>query len=108
MSQVRRPLPRLHVRFGGAPLGLAALAAVTSFLAAPDLQAQGMQDFPEIQVGATVEGNLGADAPQLLNGGPFRVFRFQGEAGRRYVADLRSSDFDAYLVLAHPVGGSPR
>jgi hypothetical protein len=105
MSQVRRPLPRLHVRFGGAPLGLAALAAVTSFLAAPDLQAQGMQDFPEIQVGATVEGNLGADAPQLLNGGPFRVFRFQGEAGRRYVADLRSSDFDAYLVLAHPVGG---
>ena len=105
MTRLHRVLPRCHVRFRATLAGLAALAALAASAGAPDLQAQGVQEFPEIRVDGSVEGNLGLDAPQLLNGGPFRVYRFQGQAGTRYVADLRSSDFDAYLVLAHPVGG---
>jgi len=105
MSPVRHSPSRLHPRSRAALAGLAALAALAVSAGAPELRAQGVQDFPEIRVDATVEGNLGADAPHLLNGGPFRVYRFQGQAGTRYVAELRSSDFDAYLVLAHPVGG---
>ena len=105
MSPVRHSPPRLHPRSRVALAGLAALAALALSAGASELRAQGVQDVPEIRVDATVEGNLGADAPHLLNGGPFRVYRFQGQAGTRYVADLRSSDFDAYLVLAYPVGG---
>jgi len=105
MSHLHRVAPGFHLHLRGVLAGTAALSALAWSAVAPELQAQGVQDFPEIQVGAAVDGNLGADAPQSLSWGAFRVFRFQGEAGTRYVADARSPDFDAYLVLAHPVGG---
>ena len=62
-------------------------------------------DLPEIRVGQEVEGRLWAESPESLNWGPFEAFRFQGEAGTRYMADARSDDFDTYLSLAHVVGG---
>ncbi|TVR66013.1 MAG: hypothetical protein EA422_02775 [Gemmatimonadales bacterium] len=82
------------------------LLAVPAIVPTPvAAQTPALADLPEIQVGQEVEGRLWAESPESLNWGPFEVFRFQGEAGVRYVADARSGDFDTYLVLAHAVGG---
>jgi len=61
--------------------------------------------FPEISVGQTVEGTLDADTPALSQRGAFRAYRLQTEPGRRYIVDLRSSEFDAYLTLMRPAHG---
>jgi hypothetical protein len=63
------------------------------------------EEIPEILVGQIVEGRLAPDLPELSARGPFVGFRFEAEAGVRYVAEARSPDFDAYLILARPVGG---
>ena len=84
---------------------VALLPGLILLASAPCLQAQAVQDFPEIQMNESMEGTLSEDAPTSIIQGPFRVYRFEGQAGMRYVVDARSEDFDAYLVLAHPVGG---
>jgi hypothetical protein len=61
--------------------------------------------FPEIRVGESVRGALDPAGPSMLHEGRFTAYRFRGEEGRRYRADARSSEFDAYLILAHAVGG---
>ncbi len=62
-------------------------------------------EFPTIPVEGSVSGRLSADGPALRNRGPFVAYRVEGLAGERFQADLRSSDFDAYLTLARLVGG---
>jgi hypothetical protein len=42
---------------------------------------------------------------RLRNGRPFKVFQFQAQPGRRYVATMASQAFDPYLVLARTNGG---
>ncbi|MEX1256265.1 MAG: hypothetical protein WEG36_01485 [Gemmatimonadota bacterium] len=62
-------------------------------------------DFPEIRVGQTVDAFLGTGGPTIGERGPFMVYRFEAEAGTRYSAELRSFDFDGYLIFARPAGG---
>lgn len=101
-------------RFAPLPaLWILALASIPSEVAGqtPDATAQTPQaaaqttDFPEIRVGQSLEGFLGTGGPSLAERGPFTVYRFEAEAGTRYGVDLRSWDFDSYLILARPVGG---
>jgi len=61
--------------------------------------------FPEIRPGDSVQGTLPAEGPDLKQRGPFMVYRFDGRPGVRYGAELRSTDFDAYLSLSRWVGG---
>jgi len=85
--------------FPASLLALAILVGVTAPASA--------QEAPvlEIEVGQTVEGRLTGDGPSLLEGETFVSYRFRAEAGKRYVADARSDDFDTYLVLARAVAG---
>lgn len=84
---------------------LAGAAPIAPWAGAPVLHAQGVDALPTIQVNSTVEGALGPESPESLNWGRFRAYRFEGQADTRYAIDARSGDFDAYLVLAHAVGG---
>lgn len=79
------------------------LAAV--FAAAAPLQAQPDATFPILAVGQRASGQLSTADPVLYERGPFKVYRFQAQGGRRYVATLQSADFDAYLTVARTVGG---
>jgi hypothetical protein len=83
------------------PLALASLFLAVG-LAPARAQAP---DFPEVRVGQEVEGRLEAGDPHLTQRGAFRAYRLATEPGQRYVADLRSDEFDAYLTLALSVHG---
>ncbi|HEY0021638.1 MAG TPA: hypothetical protein VGB24_01980 [Longimicrobium sp.] len=85
-------------------LSVATVLAVALAAAAP-LQAQPDPAFPVLAVGQRASGQLSTADPALYERGPFKVYRFQAQAGRRYVAMLQSSDFDAYLTVARTVGG---
>lgn len=74
-------------------------------LAAAPLPAQRDADFPALALGQGAAGQLNAADPALYERGPFKVYRFQVQGGRRYVATLQSADFDAYLTVARTVGG---
>jgi hypothetical protein len=84
------------------PLRPLALALLLS--AAPIALAQPAA-FEPIAPGQTVTGALRAEDPGFSQRGPFHVYRLEAREGTRYVADLRSSTFDAYLVLMREVGG---
>lgn len=84
------PFPRFPV------LGAALLAAPLAAQPAP---------FLPIVPGQTVSGEVRATDPGYAWRGPFVVYAFDARAGTRYVAELRSDDFDAYLVLARSVRG---
>lgn len=86
-------------------LVLSALVAIAGTIPEHRVEAQEVDTFPEIRVGSSVEGRLVPGGPTLGARGGFSVHRFEGRAGVRYQADARSSDFDAYLLLARPVGG---
>jgi hypothetical protein len=85
-------------------LSIATVLAVALAAAAP-LRAQPDAAFPVLAVGQRASGQLSAADPALYERGPFKVYRFQAQAGRRYVATLQSADFDAYLTVARTVGG---
>jgi hypothetical protein len=76
------------------------LVALTSTLAAAQ-----RGDYPVVRPGQPVEGVLDAESPRFVDGKAFRVYQFQAQPGRRYVATMSSSEFDAYLVLARANGG---
>jgi hypothetical protein len=102
---MNRAIPVTRQRFSTNRLLVALLPGGLLLASAPCLQAQGVQEFSEIRLGESIAGSLSADAPTSIRSGPFRVYRFEGQAGFRYLVDARSDDFDAYLVLAQPVGG---
>lgn len=81
----------------------AALAAVALACAAP---AQAQQNaYPTLRVGQRVSGQLQASDPALFQAGRFKVYSFQAQAGRRYVATMESGEFDAFLTVARSIGG---
>lgn len=84
---------------------LSIATVLAAALAATPLQAQPTAAFPVLAVGQRASGQLSAGDPALYERGPFKVYRFQAQAGRRYVATLQSADFDAYLTVARTVGG---
>lgn len=81
----------------------AVLAAVALWTAAPAQAQPGA--FPTLRVGQRASGQLQAGDPRMYQGGHFKVYSFQAQAGRRYVATMQSGDFDAFLTLARSVGG---
>jgi hypothetical protein len=58
-----------------------------------------------IRVGQTVTGTLSERDPRTTEKGHFHVYRFEGRKGQKLIATMRSNDFDAYLTVAHFVGG---
>jgi hypothetical protein len=55
-----------------------------------------------IDQGQSIEGQLLASDPVLLEGRRGQVWGLNGVAGQRLVIDLMAEDFDAYLYLAGP------
>jgi len=84
-------------------LGLALVAA--GLLGSAAVAQPGLDRFPELRVGQTLTGSLSASQPSLSHFGPFNVYRIEVGADARYVAELKSSAFDAFLHLLRPVGG---
>jgi hypothetical protein len=91
-------LPRLHVPTLG--VGARVTAALLCLAAAP----VGAQRTT-LTVGQTVSAELDGLDPAFGSGVRFEVFEFQGRAGERVTATLRSADFDAVLRLARTVAG---
>ncbi|HXF05845.1 MAG TPA: PPC domain-containing protein [Blastocatellia bacterium] len=54
---------------------------------------------PIIQLGQTVEGELGPGDKKLDDGTYYDLYLFRGESRQRIVLDLTSSDFDPFLTL---------
>lgn len=52
-----------------------------------------------IRSGQYVDGLLTTSDPRLDGGEPFHLYRYSGRRGERVLITLRSSEFDAYLVL---------
>lgn len=52
-----------------------------------------------VQAGERIDGYLSSSDPTLDGGEPFHVYTYQGRRGERLTIDLRSTDFDSYLVL---------
>jgi hypothetical protein len=60
---------------------------------------------PRIEVGQTVSGSLDGSDPLPSERGRFEVFQFEGSAGERLTATMRSDAFDAFLRLGRTLGG---
>jgi len=88
----------MSTRFGAAAVFLALAVAA----AAVPAQAQ---RFSNVRPGQSVEGRLAENDPALFQRGRFKVYQFRAQTGVRYVATLRSGDFDAFLTLARTTGG---
>lgn len=58
-----------------------------------------------IRAGDNVAGTLSASDSRSSDGKPFRVYRFEAESGKRYLVNLHSRDFDAYLRIGKSVAG---
>ncbi|MEZ5995380.1 MAG: caspase family protein [Hyphomonadaceae bacterium] len=61
-------------------------------------------DAQNVNAGQTMTGALAQGDTQLRSGEFYDTFRFQGQAGQRVVIDMRSSQFDPYLILLAPSG----
>ena len=83
----------------------AALAAGAALALVPGAPAAAQPSFPTLAPGQSVAGSFAESDPALSRNGRFRVYQLRAEPGRRYVAWMRSGDFDAYLSLARTVGG---
>jgi len=79
--------------------------ALALLVGAAPLAAAQPAAFQPIAPGQSASGALQATDPGYSHRGPFEVYAFEAREGARYVAELRSSDFDAYLTLARQVRG---
>ncbi|MEM6782161.1 MAG: caspase family protein [Bacteroidota bacterium] len=60
-----------------------------------------------LESGATVTGRLTQKDPTFSDQTPFHTWLFEGNAGDRIQATLRSDDFDPYLILAEGTPSAP-
>jgi hypothetical protein len=74
-------------------------------IAAPAHAQPGSGTFPTLRIGQSVSGQLTESDPALYERGRFKVYQLQASPGRRYVVNMESGDFDAFLTLARTVGG---
>ncbi|HVD60578.1 MAG TPA: tetratricopeptide repeat protein [Gemmatimonadaceae bacterium] len=58
-----------------------------------------------IRAGDSISGTLSASDTRSADGKPFKVYRLEGEPGKRYLITLHSDAFDAYLRVGRTVGG---
>lgn len=82
-----------------------AAAVCLALACAAALPAHAQRAFPTLRLGQSVQGRLAAGDPALYDGGRFKVYQFRAEPAVRYVATLRSPEFDAFLALGRTVGG---
>lgn len=57
-----------------------------------------------VHAGERIDERLSSSDRRLDNGEPFHLYEYDGQAGERIRISLRSTDFDAYLVLGTPGG----
>ncbi len=57
-----------------------------------------------LHAGRPVNGYLDQSAPELDGGERYHIYTYRGRRGERVTIDLRSSEFDSYLVLGTPGG----
>jgi hypothetical protein len=85
--------------------GLAAtLVICLSTILTPDAGAQ-QPAVTELRLGTAVQGMLTTAESSAYGRGRFLTYAFDAAAGDRYLITMRSPDFDAYLSVAHSVGG---
>jgi hypothetical protein len=82
-----------------------ALLALLAAVLPAQAQSISVDQFPAIAVGQTINGSLSHSNPSTTWRGPFTVYRFEASPDVRYVVDMRSSDFDAFVSVLRPVGG---
>ena len=82
------------------PVMAALLTGLPAFVVPP----AAAQEFPSLIVGQPVQGVLTRDEPSFRDT-PFRAYSFDAEAGKVYVIELRSRDFDAFLTVGRIVTG---
>lgn len=82
---------------------------LAAFMFAGSLPALSQSDyfdqFPEIQVGQTINGVIAADGSEYNWAGPFNVYRFDAEAGTRYRINLESIEMYPRVSLLSVVKG---
>jgi hypothetical protein len=81
---------------------IGAAAVLLALAAAVPAQAQRTTG---LRVGQSAQGRLSDNDPAMFQRGRFKVYQFRAQPGVRYVATLRSPDFDAYLTLARTTAG---
>jgi hypothetical protein len=52
-----------------------------------------------IAIAEQLSGDLTANSPKQRDGTPYQAFVFEGRAGQSVTVDMKSRDFDSYLVL---------
>jgi hypothetical protein len=52
-----------------------------------------------VQAGERIDGYLSSTDPTLDGGEPYHLYTYQGRRGERLTVELRSTDFDSYLVV---------
>jgi hypothetical protein len=77
-----------------------AFAACTAIPATAPAQ----EPFPHLVAGTALTGMLEPGDASFNQRGRFRVYTFDARADERFTFDMRSSDFDAFLSVARPVG----
>jgi hypothetical protein len=71
-----------------------------SFAERADVAADaGLPDAIPIRMGQTLTGQLTDKSPLHDDLTPYQAYRFRGEKGQRVEVDMKSKDFDAYLVV---------
>jgi hypothetical protein len=71
-----------------------------SFAERADVAADaGLPDAVPLRMGQTLTGQLTDKSPLHEDLTPYQAFRFRGEKGQRVQVDMKSKDFDAYLVV---------
>lgn len=93
---------RLHSVFS---LALATTLAGCAGAAGPADTATPQQDGTPLRVGTPIHAMLAEGDPTWGMNGRFHLYRFDARAGDRFSIDLRSDDFDAYLVVGDRSGG---
>ncbi len=84
------------------------LYEVATFARGAGIAAGGMEVTGDIVSGATHRGTLASGDAQLREGEYYDEYTLQAEAGQKIIADLRSSDFDTYLIVETPDGTKER
>jgi hypothetical protein len=71
-----------------------------SFAERADVAADaGLPDATPLRLGQTLTGQLTDTSPLHDDLTPYQAYRFRGERGQRVQVDMKSKDFDAYLVV---------
>jgi hypothetical protein len=81
---------------------------IATFIMGAGLAAGGMPASGRFVSEATYQGTLEAGDEKLREGEFYDEYTIYAQAGQQVIADLRSPDFDTYLIMESPGGDSER